>query len=101
LVRIGVGRDAAEIAFALPYGDMEPTGMRIWIEEAQDRDEPTPRTTDVISTEEPAPTRAQAEGLLPNNAAESAKRDSLEAWSGPHALFGPTRGPDEALRRLP
>ena len=74
LVRIGVGRDTVEIAFAMPYGNMEPTGMRIWIEEAQDRDEPTPRTTDAISTEEPAPTRAQAEGLLPNNAAESAKK---------------------------
>ena len=30
LVRIGVGRDAAEIGFAMPYGDMEPTGMTIW-----------------------------------------------------------------------
>jgi len=55
LVRIGVGRDAAEIAFAMPYGDMKPTGMTIWIERAQSGGEPEPRTTDAISTEEPAP----------------------------------------------
>jgi transglutaminase-like putative cysteine protease len=54
LVRIGVGRDAAEIAFAMPYGDMEPTGMNIWIERAHGG-EPAQRTTDAISTEEPAP----------------------------------------------
>jgi len=55
LVRIGVGRDAAEIAFAMPYGEMEPTGMKIWIERADDGSDAGPRTTDAISTEEPAP----------------------------------------------
>jgi transglutaminase-like putative cysteine protease len=55
LVRIGVGRDAAEIAFAMPYGDMEPTGMTIWIERAHNAGEPAQRTRDALSTEEPAP----------------------------------------------
>ena len=43
----------------MPYGDMEPTGMQIWIERAHSS-EPAPRTTDAISTEEPRPTRAPA-----------------------------------------
>jgi len=33
---------------------MEPTGMNIWIERAHSG-EPAQRTTDAISTEEPAP----------------------------------------------
>lgn len=55
LVRIGVGRDAAEIAFATPFGNMTPGPIRIWIERADGQPEPQPRTTDAISTEEPAP----------------------------------------------
>ncbi|WP_336491831.1 transglutaminase-like domain-containing protein [Methylobacterium nigriterrae] len=55
LVRIGVGRDAAEIAFSTPYGEMEPTNMEIRIERADGGPEPTERTIDAISTEEPAP----------------------------------------------
>jgi transglutaminase-like putative cysteine protease len=55
LVRIGVGRDAAEVAFAMPYGNMEPGYMRIWIERADGAPETEERTTDAISTEEPAP----------------------------------------------
>ncbi|GJD50738.1 hypothetical protein OPKNFCMD_3483 [Methylobacterium crusticola] len=55
LVRIGVGRDAAEIAFATPYGEMEPTGMEIRIDRTDGADEAGARTTDAISTEEPAP----------------------------------------------
>jgi transglutaminase-like putative cysteine protease len=55
LVRIGIGRDAAEIAFATPYGEMEPTGMEIRIDRADGGPEPTERTVDAISTEEPAP----------------------------------------------
>lgn len=55
LVRIGVGRDAAEIAFATPFGWMEPGPIKIWIERAHGHPEMDPRTTDAISTEEPAP----------------------------------------------
>lgn len=55
LVRIGVGRDAAEIAFCTPYGEMTPTGMQIRIDRADGGPEPAERTVDAISTEEPAP----------------------------------------------
>lgn len=55
LVRIGVGRDAAEIAFASPFGDFEPGPIKINIEHADGSPELPGRTTDAISTEEPAP----------------------------------------------
>lgn len=55
LVRIGVGRDAAEIAFATPFGDFEPGPIKISIEHADGSPEAPGRTTDAISTEEPAP----------------------------------------------
>ena len=55
LVRIGVGRDAAEIAFSTPFGAMEPTGMEIRIDRADGGPEPAQRTVDAISTEAPAP----------------------------------------------
>ncbi|CAO4174062.1 Transglutaminase-like putative cysteine protease [Methylorubrum aminovorans] len=55
LVRIGVGRDAAEIAFSTPFGAMEPTGMEIRIDRADGSPEPAQRTVDAISTEAPAP----------------------------------------------
>ncbi len=52
LVRIGIGRDAAEIAFATPFGDMEPTSMEIRIDRADGGPEPSERTVDAISTED-------------------------------------------------
>jgi transglutaminase-like putative cysteine protease len=55
LVRIGVGRDAAEIAFASPFGEMEAGPVKITIEHADGSPELPRRTTDAISTEEPAP----------------------------------------------
>ena len=55
LVRIGVGRDAAEIAFASPFGEMEAGPVKITIEHADGSHELPGRTTDAISTEEPAP----------------------------------------------
>ena len=55
LVRIGVGRDAAEIAFSTPFGTMEPTGMEIRIDRADGGPESAQRTVDAISTETPAP----------------------------------------------
>jgi len=55
LVRIGVGRDAAEIAFASPFGEFEPGPVKITIEHADGSPELPGRTTDAISTEEPAP----------------------------------------------
>ena len=55
LVRIGVGRDAAEIAFSTPFGEMEAGAVNITIEHADGSAEAPGRTTDAISTEEPAP----------------------------------------------
>ena len=55
LVRIGVGRDAAEIAFASPFGEMEAGPVLITIEHADGSLELPGRTTDAISTEQPAP----------------------------------------------
>ena len=53
LVRIGVGRDAAEIAFSTPFGNMEPGPIKIWIDRSDGQPEPQPRTTDAISTDTP------------------------------------------------
>ena len=55
LVRIGIGRDAAEIAFASPFGDMEAGPVKITIEHLDGSPERPGRTVDAISTEEPAP----------------------------------------------
>ncbi len=55
LVRIGVGRDAAEIAFASPFGEMEAGPVEITIEHVDGSAERDGRTVDAISTEEPAP----------------------------------------------
>ena len=55
LIRIGAGRDAAEIAFASPFGQIEAGPINISIERADGSPEPTMRTTDAISTEEPGP----------------------------------------------
>jgi len=55
LVRIGVGRDAAEIAFASPFGEMEAGPIEIRISHEDGNQEELGRTTDAISTEEPAP----------------------------------------------
>lgn len=52
LVRIGVGRDAAEIAFASPFGEIEPGPVNIMIQHADGSPEMPGRTTDAISTEE-------------------------------------------------
>ncbi|ESQ89018.1 transglutaminase [Asticcacaulis sp. AC460] len=55
LVRIGVGRDAAEIAFCSPFGSVAYGPVEISIDRADGLPEPWPRTIDAISTEEPAP----------------------------------------------
>ncbi|TWF47789.1 transglutaminase-like putative cysteine protease [Neorhizobium alkalisoli] len=60
LVRIGVGRDAAEIAFASPFGQVEFGDVKITIEHADGSPELPGRTTDAISTEEPAPNAGAA-----------------------------------------
>ena len=54
LVRIGVGRDAAEIPFAWPFGPMIAKPPVILIEHLDGSVEADGRTTDAISTEEPA-----------------------------------------------
>jgi len=55
LVRIGVGRDAAEIAFASQFGDIDEGPIKITIDHADGSVEALGRTVDAISTEEPAP----------------------------------------------
>ena len=52
LVRIGVGRDAPEAAFATAFGAITSERPRIWIERADGTGEAGERTTDAISTEE-------------------------------------------------
>ena len=53
LVRIGVGRDAADVAFATVHaGSAKPTDMAVWIEHAEDLDEPYQPTVQAISTSE-------------------------------------------------
>lgn len=60
LVRIGVGRDAAEIAFASPFGKVEFGDVKITIEHADGSPELPGRTTDAISTEDPTPNAGAA-----------------------------------------
>jgi transglutaminase-like putative cysteine protease len=55
LIRIGVGRDAAEIAFASPFGELDFGPVQITIDRADGSVRSGARTTDAISTEEPAP----------------------------------------------
>jgi transglutaminase-like putative cysteine protease len=55
LVRIGVGRDAAEIAFSSAFGEMEAGPISITITRTDGLLAQPERTTDAISTEEPAP----------------------------------------------
>ena len=55
LVRIGVGRDAAEIAFASQFGEIVPGPIKITIDQVDSTLAYQVRTTDAISTEEPAP----------------------------------------------
>ena len=56
LVRIGVGRDAAEVAFATNFGAMEPGPIEVWIERVDGNSETGPRTADAISTDGPVQT---------------------------------------------
>lgn len=51
LVRIGIGRDAAEVSFASIFGQAEPTGMRVWMDAADPAAFDRPRTTDAIRNE--------------------------------------------------
>jgi transglutaminase-like putative cysteine protease len=51
VVRIGMGRDAADVSFSTVYGQVEQTGMRIWIEPAAGEQAPEQRTTEAVRTE--------------------------------------------------
>lgn len=53
MVRIGVGRDAAEVAFATPIGNIEAGPIRIWIEREDGTLGVLDRTIDAISNAEP------------------------------------------------
>lgn len=50
LVRIGAGRDAAEVSFATIYGTLRPLPPRIWIAPAAGEPMPEARTTDAVAT---------------------------------------------------
>ena len=52
LVRIGIGRDAAEIAFSTPFGNFAATGMQVRIARSDGVVDMGPRTVDAISTDE-------------------------------------------------
>jgi transglutaminase-like putative cysteine protease len=52
LVRIGIGRDAAEIAFSTPFGVYTPTAMQIRIARADGAPDTGPRTIDAISIDD-------------------------------------------------
>lgn len=54
LVRIGVGRDAAETAFSSPFGAFEPGPIRILMERIDGAPQAPARTTDAIATDDPA-----------------------------------------------
>jgi transglutaminase-like putative cysteine protease len=51
LFRIGIGRDAAEMAFSTPYGDFTPTEMNIRIARSDGQADLGPRTVDAISVD--------------------------------------------------
>ena len=55
LVRIGVGRDAAEIAFASPFGEMEPGPVTVFMERADGKPEMGERPSEAIATDGDAP----------------------------------------------
>lgn len=50
LVRIGVGRDASEVAFATIHGGAKSTGMKVWIERPDAPEEAHQPTIQPIST---------------------------------------------------
>jgi transglutaminase-like putative cysteine protease len=52
LVRIGIGRDAAEVAFSTPFGTFEPKAMQIRIARSEGSPDQGSRTVDAISTDE-------------------------------------------------
>jgi transglutaminase-like putative cysteine protease len=51
VVRIGLGRDAAEVAFATPFGDASADAPKVWIGSTEGQTEPMSRTTDAVSTD--------------------------------------------------
>ena len=50
LIRIGIGRDAAEVAFASIYGNAEPEDMHVHIEASQPQAEAGERTIEAVRT---------------------------------------------------
>jgi transglutaminase-like putative cysteine protease len=54
LVRIGIGRDAADVAFSTPFGDFEPTAMHVRISRPDGDADQQPRTAQAISNDDAA-----------------------------------------------
>jgi transglutaminase-like putative cysteine protease len=50
LIRIGIGRDAAKVAFASIYGDAEPVDMRVGIKAGDPQAEADERTIEAVRT---------------------------------------------------
>ncbi len=49
IVRIGIGRDAADTAFSTYFGALNPTKMKVWIDAIDSEDKAKAWTTDAIS----------------------------------------------------
>lgn len=49
LVRIGIGRDAAEVAFCTPFGKVEYDKPEVWITGDSDSDDTAPITTSAVT----------------------------------------------------
>jgi transglutaminase-like putative cysteine protease len=73
LVRIGIGRDAAEVAFTTRFGSVEDGPIRIWIDAVDSKAAADLRTTDAISTDGIA-LRAEHNSGLSNLAARQGMR---------------------------
>jgi transglutaminase-like putative cysteine protease len=54
LVRIGIGRDAAEVAFSTPFGAFKPKVMEVRIDPSGNAPDIGPRTVDAVSYDEAA-----------------------------------------------
>lgn len=49
IIRIGVGRDAADTAFSTCFGILNPAGMKVWVEAIDGNDTKRAWTTDAVS----------------------------------------------------
>ncbi len=91
LVRIGVGRDAAEIAFSTPFGNMQPVNQQIRIQRTDGQGSP------------PSPRTARAAPISPTVDAISTRRSRppVTRWPAAGGGAAPHRSGPWTLRPLP